>query len=99
MRKKLFGPDKFTMEMTLSEALKDDIVALEAGVYHLLPLKDLSGRQVIFEILHNHTGVGYTSDSLVSCLSHSGYDCKIPLGMKSKASTLASIASSILVYH
>lgn len=65
-RRETFGPKKFTMQMILSEALKDDIVAMEAGVYNLLPLKDLSGRQVLFVLPHNHTGEGYTSDSLVS---------------------------------
>lgn len=54
------------MRLTLSEALKDDIVALEAGVHQLVPLKDSSGRQLLFVSPHNHTGEGYTSDSLVS---------------------------------
>lgn len=34
------------MRMTLAEALKDDLVALEAGVLCPLPHLDLSGRQV-----------------------------------------------------
>lgn len=65
-RKEVFGPDKFTMRMTLSEALKDDIIALETGVYTLLPLRDVSGRQLILGAPAKHTGDGYTSDSLVS---------------------------------
>jgi len=52
--------------MTLSEALQDDLVALQAGVYLPLPQKDLSGRQIVYLKPHNHTNEGYTSESLVS---------------------------------
>jgi len=65
-RKKVFGPEKYLMRLTLSEALRDDLVALEAGVFSLLPHKDLSGRQIINIVPHNHTGDGYSSESLVS---------------------------------
>ena len=62
----MFGPEKYVLRMTLSEALRDDLVALEAGVYRLLPHKDLSGRQLVFFEPHNHTREGYSSESLVS---------------------------------
>lgn len=56
------------MRMTLREALKDDIVAIEAGVYRMLPHKDLSGRQIMFRDPSNINGEGYSSESLVSDL-------------------------------
>jgi len=65
-RKEVFGPEKYLMRLTLSEALRDDLVALEAGVYSLLPHRDLSGRQIMYIVAHNHTGDGYSSESLVS---------------------------------
>ena len=65
-RFEVFGPQKFTLEMTLSEALCDDLTALETGFYCLLPKKDLSGRQILYLEPRRHTGTGYTSESLVS---------------------------------
>lgn len=62
----MFGPEKYLLRMTLSEALRDDMVALEAGIYLLLPFKDLSGRQLMYFNPHRHTREGYNSDSLVS---------------------------------
>jgi hypothetical protein len=50
--------------MRLDEALCDDMVALEAGVYRLLPHPDMSGRSLIYWEPHLHTREGYTSDSL-----------------------------------
>jgi len=66
-RKEAFGPEKFTMRLTLSEALRDDLVALEAGVYSLLPHRDASNRQLMYLVPRNHTGEGYSSESMVSC--------------------------------
>jgi len=54
------------MRMALSEALRDDLVALETGVFCLLPRLDASGRQVLYLDPSRHTREGYTSDSLVS---------------------------------
>lgn len=73
-RRSVFGEGKFTLPLTLSEALRDDFAAIEAGVYCLLPHKDLSGRQLIYLEPHRHTGEGYTSESLVST-----QDLTIPL--------------------
>jgi len=61
----VFGPDKFTLPMTLSEALRDDLIALETVFYCLLPNKDLSGRQIIYLEPRRHTGSQYTPESLV----------------------------------
>jgi len=60
-----FGPDKCFLRMTLSEALRDDIVALKTGAFALLPRRDVSGRHLMYIVPHNHTGEGYTSDSMV----------------------------------
>jgi len=54
------------MRMILSEALQDDLVALEAGVWCLLPNLDASGRQILYLDVAHHTLNGYTSESLVS---------------------------------
>jgi hypothetical protein len=65
-RREVFGPEKYTMRMTLSEAMRDDLTALETGFYCLLPHVDLSGRQIIYLEPHRHTKEGYTPESLVS---------------------------------
>ena len=65
-RRQVFGEEKYLLPMTLSEAARDDANAIEAGMYCLLPKKDLSGRQLIFCEPHRHTGEGYTSESMVS---------------------------------
>jgi len=54
------------MRMTLSEALRDDLVALETGIYYLLPHLDLSGRRLLYFAPWRHTREGYDTDSLVS---------------------------------
>lgn len=54
------------MRMTLAEALRDDLVALEAGLICRLPHLDLSGRQIIYAEPSRHTRHGYTSESMVS---------------------------------
>jgi hypothetical protein len=63
----VFGPEKYLMRMTLGEALRDDLVALETCVFCLLPQLDASGRQVLYLDPSRHTREGYTSESLVSC--------------------------------
>ena len=56
--------------MTLSGALCDDLIALEAGVQQILPHRDSSGRQMLFWQLQRHTREGYTSESLVGADSN-----------------------------
>lgn len=65
-RREVFGPEKYLKKMTLSEALKDDITALQAGVFCLLPCFDASGRQILYCNVAAHSLNGYTSESLVS---------------------------------
>ena len=65
-RKELFGPDKFVMRMTLSEALRDDLAAVKACIFRPLPHLDASGRQLLLVEPSRHTGEGYTSESMVS---------------------------------
>ena len=69
-RRQVFGPEKYLMRMALSEALCDDLTALETGFYCLLPHLDLSGRQIIYLEPHRHTKEGYTRESLVRIMSH-----------------------------
>jgi hypothetical protein len=71
MRREVFGPDKFVMPMTLSGALRDDLVALETGWMTLLPKCDLSGRGLLYMVPSRHKGEGYTSESLVSGVTSS----------------------------
>jgi hypothetical protein len=61
-RRELFG-EKYLLRMTIGEALKYDLVALETGFYRLLPKLDVSGRPVIFCVPSTHTREGYTSES------------------------------------
>ena len=56
------------MRMTLSEALCDDLVALEVGWLQLLPKLDASGRQLVLLTPACHNKEGYTSESLVSAV-------------------------------
>jgi len=65
-RRELFGADKFHLPITLSGALRDDKVALEAGVYSIVPEHDASGRPILFYAPYRHTRDGYSRDSLVS---------------------------------
>ena len=62
----MFGPDKFTQRMTLSEALCDDVEALKAGVLTLLPNRDSSGRQLLLVDPQCHCRESYESASMVS---------------------------------
>jgi hypothetical protein len=64
-RRDVFGPEKYLLRMSLSQALRDDLVALETGVQQILPHLDSSGRQLIFWDIRRHTREGYTSESLV----------------------------------
>ena len=61
----MFGPDKFTLRMTLDEALCDDLAAVVACFFRPLPRLDASGRQLIFLEPSGHTREGYTSESMV----------------------------------
>ena len=54
------------MRMTLTEALRDDLVAIEEGVLFLLPLVDLSGRVLLFMEPHRRRADRYSAESLVS---------------------------------
>jgi len=54
------------MRMTLSEALCDDIAAIEAAVFIQLPSLDSSGRQMLWMEPHRNTKEGYSPESLVS---------------------------------
>jgi hypothetical protein len=74
-RRDLFGEEKYWQRMILSEALRDDIVALEAGVFSILPHRDLSGRHILFVHPTRHSREGYDTDSLVSdCIA----SCLLP---------------------
>jgi hypothetical protein len=68
-RRELFGPEKFVLRMTLDEALRDDLVAIEACLCRLLPHLDTSGRQLLLWEPGRHTREGYTTDSMVSFVS------------------------------
>jgi len=52
--------------MKLSGALSDDLAALEASTFCVLPYVDLSGRQLLFSIPHSRAGKGITAERLVS---------------------------------
>jgi hypothetical protein len=64
-RREVFGPSKYLMRMTLSAALRDDLVALRTGAYTILPFQDVSGRTILFMQPRCHTREGYTSESLL----------------------------------
>lgn len=64
-RKDIFGSEKFLQRMTLSEALQDDLEAIEEGVLSCLPFRDESGRQMVFLEPHRRTRGRYSSESMV----------------------------------
>jgi hypothetical protein len=64
-RREVFGPDKYLQRMTLSEALRDDLVALETASHCLLPNLDANGRPILYNNPPRHTREGYTSESMV----------------------------------
>jgi len=51
--------------MSLAEALNDDILALEAGLFCLLPSRDTSGRLIVYVDPSRHTREGYSAESMV----------------------------------
>lgn len=63
-RRKVFG-SKYLERLTLAEALRDDLVALEAGTLCLLPSRDVSGRPIVYSNPSRHTREGYTSKSML----------------------------------
>jgi hypothetical protein len=64
-RRKVFGSEKYLLRMTLSEALRDDLDAIEDGVFCLLPRLDLSGRPLLFLDPKRRSDGRYSSESLV----------------------------------
>jgi hypothetical protein len=48
--------------------MKDDICALEAIEYRVLPQTDLSGRQILYSVPHSRGGKGLTTQNLVCIL-------------------------------
>lgn len=64
-RQELFGPEKFALCMSLSDALCDDLVAIKACVFRPLPHLDASGRQLLLAEPRLHTKEGYTTESMV----------------------------------
>ena len=50
--------------------MKDDIHALEAIDYRVLPQTDLSGRQILYSVPHSRGGKGLTTQSLVCTFEH-----------------------------
>ena len=75
-RRQVFGEGKYLMKMTLSGALRDDLVALSACVFRLLPKLDASGRQILFIDPRRHTMNGYDSDSLVRTICRIRSSCR-----------------------
>ena len=73
-RRELFGPDKCFLQMTLSEALSDDVKAIEAGMFTILPHPDMSERPLVFIEPPRNTRQGYTPESLVC-----GLVCDVPI--------------------
>ena len=62
---KKFSGMKYLERMELSGALRDDLAALQSGVFCLLE-PDASGRYILFLNVARHALDEYTSDSLVS---------------------------------
>lgn len=67
-RRKLFGEEKYTKRMILSEAFCDDIPALKQGVFTLLPKRDSSGRHLIYIDGARLSDAEYDPESMVSRL-------------------------------
>jgi hypothetical protein len=51
--------------MTLSEALCDDLEAIEDGVFSLLPHTDASGRNLLYTVPGRRAEGRYSSESMV----------------------------------
>jgi hypothetical protein len=67
-RRQIFGPTKYILPMTLRGALSDDLAAMEAGMFQILPRLDLSGRALLFVDSHRNTRRGYSSESMLRVL-------------------------------
>ena len=76
-RREVFGPEKFHLRMTLSEALRDDLVAIKSGMFSILPHPDLSGRPLWYLAAARCTCEGYTKESMVSDYYGSSYELAI----------------------
>jgi hypothetical protein len=63
-RVEIFGTKKAFMPLTLSKALKDDIVALSTGYFSLTGSKDTSGRSIIFIDLSKQDKSKYPRESM-----------------------------------
>jgi hypothetical protein len=64
----LFGPDKFSLPMTLNGALRDDHVCLEKGPIYLAPALDASGRTVGGHIFNRTRSDEFDMQSIVSTI-------------------------------
>lgn len=56
------------MRMTLSDALADDLAAIEDGVVTILNQRDVSGRQILYTQPNRRREGLYSSESLVRTL-------------------------------
>ena len=59
-RLEIFGPIKYLQRMTLTEAFKDDWVAIEHGVACILPHLDASGRMILYVEPHRRSSTQHT---------------------------------------
>jgi hypothetical protein len=69
-RRKLFGPDKYLLPMTLQGALRDDHDCLKNGPLFAAPAVDASGRILGGYILKRQFGENYDSQSVVCKLGY-----------------------------
>mmetsp|Transcript_15784 Transcript_15784/g.28451 ORF Transcript_15784/g.28451 Transcript_15784/m.28451 type:complete len:544 (+) Transcript_15784:195-1826(+) len=67
-RRRIFGPEKFYLPLTLDGALRDDMTALQTGLCVPLPERDASGRQVLWFTLCKITFQGFTLQSTLRVL-------------------------------
>ena len=47
-REKIFGKDRYALPLTLNGAMKEDVDAIEAGFFTLLPVTDGKGRAIMY---------------------------------------------------
>lgn len=76
-RRSVFGEEKYTLPMTLSQALRDDLAAIETGVYVELPHRDASGRQILRLDASRYSNDICTPESLVSVDQMSAPFCQV----------------------
>lgn len=69
--------ENYVLPMTLCGALKDDLDALEAISYRVLPETDLSGRPLLFSVPHTRGGKGLSTQSLVSIVGRRSIDIPV----------------------